>query len=39
MKNIYKYKVYELKKDGEIGRTLDITNNWEKWQEKFYNGK
>jgi len=31
------YKVYELKEDGEIGKLLDITNDFDKWEKKFKN--
>lgn len=34
---MYKYKVYALKEDGEVGEVLDITNDYEKWEEKFKN--
>lgn len=37
MNETYKYKVYELKEDGEVGRVIDITNDREKWEEKFFN--
>lgn len=29
------YKVYELKENGEVGKLLDITDNLEKWKQKF----
>lgn len=31
------YKVYEVKEDGEVGRLLDVTNDYEKWEQKFKN--
>lgn len=34
---MYKYKVYDLKEDGEVGQILDITNNYEKWEKKLKN--
>lgn len=33
----YKYKVYKLEEDGAIGKVLDITNDFEKWKQKFKN--